>query len=654
MPVNPLTARAILRSPPLLLKTLLKHYFNRVTKKKPGKSSTRLRHDELLYDETFSLLKMFITLAANHTIEEFQAFSNNRTSSPRRFRVQRVFVPMSSCDDAAKYLVQALGGQDAARRIVGGVKWWQARALDGYDFDGILVIVSKRYRSVDAEWITMKNDLREAKKRDKAKPTSTPATAPMEELKTHIGASNKDGSETDEMRCFLYLHGGGYYVGSLNQERHAKNFIHRHARLINGRVFAINYRLAPQYPFPCAIQDALAAYLYLIKPPPEAKHRAFKPSHVLFSGDSAGGGLSLALLQVIRDSGLPLPAGTVLISPWCDLNHSFPSVTTNTDTDILPKYGLSISKPSPLWPPPPHAPWMAADTLTAQDQGLQTIRSRPTESGEVLKIEWQMHPYAQNSLLSHPLISPVLSYLGGLPPMLIIASGKEVLCDEIVYTAHKAAEPEKYSVREEVRRLYPALDEIEMRYGGTEVHLQVYDGRNHFSRFNVPVLVTAKGADAAHTLPTQFEGTTPGKAAYDAIRLFARRVTGMEATAHNENSSFIRERVSVKGVVSPLEPASDLDAMKIPLESVGIMSAFAAERFIEGHNLFKEKFSYIAKAIERHRMGNLRRAENYEGKGLAWSLDEGEVPPPGCNVARRDIDEARRLTKQMAQRVIKG
>ncbi|KAK0225287.1 Alpha/Beta hydrolase protein [Armillaria fumosa] len=507
MPVNPLTARTVLRAPPLLLKTLLKHYFNRVVKKKPGKSSTRLRHDELLYDQMFSLLKvrLLCTAFASHTIEEFQAFSNIQTSSPRRFHVERLIVPMSSCDDAAKYLVQALGGQDATRRVAGGVKWWQARVTNG----------------VDAEWITMKKDLREANKRDKGRTTatSTPVTPPVEEPKAHTGAHATDNDpETDEMCCFLYLHGGGYYVGSIDQERSS---IHQHARLINGRVFAINYRLAPQYPFPCAIQDALAAYLYLIKPPPEAKHRAIKPSHILLTGDSAGGGLSLALLQVLRDSGLPLPAGAVLVSPWCDLNHSFPSVTTNTDTDILPKYGLSISKPSPLWPPPLQVPWTAADTLTAQDPELQTIHSRRNGSGEALKIEWQMHPYAQNSLLKHPLVSPALSYLGGLPPLLIIASGKEVLCDEIIYTAHKAAKPEKYSVREEVRKLYPALDGIDARYGGTEVHLQVYDG-----------------ADAAHTLPTQFEGTTPGKVAYDAIRSFARRVTGIEVTAHIVSPAF--------------------------------------------------------------------------------------------------------------------
>lgn len=166
--------------------------------------------------------------------------------------------------------------------------------------------------------------------------------------------------------CFL----GGYYFGSVDQERYS---IQRFARKINGRVFgkshvshqgfhstlhchchnithlsctlascsdfryltpilAINYRLSPQYPFPCAIQDALAAYLYLIRPPPEAKHKPVKPQHIVIMGDSAGGGLSLATLQVIRDSGLPQCAGGVLISPWCDMNHSFPSIHTNTAT----------------------------------------------------------------------------------------------------------------------------------------------------------------------------------------------------------------------------------------------------------------------------------------------------------------------------------
>jgi hypothetical protein len=76
----------------------------------------------------------------------------------------------------------------------------------------------------------------------------------------------------------------------------------------------------------------MPADIYLIQPPPGADHSPIKPAHIVLAGDSAGGGMCLALLQVIRDANLPLPAGAVLISPWCDLTHSFPSVHTNTDT----------------------------------------------------------------------------------------------------------------------------------------------------------------------------------------------------------------------------------------------------------------------------------------------------------------------------------
>ena len=73
---------------------------------------------------------------------------------------------------------------------------------------------------------------------------------------------------------------------------------------------------APQYPFPCAIQDCIAAYLYLVNPPPGSKHRPVEPKNIIIAGDSAGGGLVWALLQILRDTGsLELPAGAVLISP---------------------------------------------------------------------------------------------------------------------------------------------------------------------------------------------------------------------------------------------------------------------------------------------------------------------------------------------------
>lgn len=102
------------------------------------------------------------------------------------------------------------------------------------------------------------------------------------------------------------MRGQAYFFGSINTHRYS---IWRYCRKTGGRAFGINYRLSPQYPFPCALADALASYLYLINPPPEAQHRAIDPARLTLAGDSAGGGLTLALLCLIRDSGLPLPAG---------------------------------------------------------------------------------------------------------------------------------------------------------------------------------------------------------------------------------------------------------------------------------------------------------------------------------------------------------
>ncbi|ESK97263.1 putative lipase esterase from carbohydrate esterase family ce10 [Moniliophthora roreri MCA 2997] len=537
MPVNALTRKVGLRVGPVVLETLVKHYFDRIRKdyqqkehgddSKDGKS-VQLRQDELLYDEAFNVIKTFLEAASHHTVEEMQEFSNYRTISPPWVHVVRLVVPVSCCDEAARYLITALGGEDVARRVVGGVKWWQVRGING----------------VDAQWITAKKDWQEAKRRYKMQDKS----AAKENLQRSEDSNTYD-KDMDEMRCILYSHGGGYYFGSVDQERYS---IQRYARKINGRVFAINYRLAPQYPFPCALHDLLASYLYLIRPPPEAKHRPVKPAHIVVAGDSAGGGLSLALLQVIRDSGLPMPAGGVLISPWCDLTHSFPSVHTNTDTDVIPQYGLSLVKPSTLWPPPsddmtnrvhnglrsrirqtfkldfhgqdPTATMMSftnSTPITPVDVGATTPLPQPdsnffdkqevsmtAQNGDILTVDQQVQLYTVNSLLSHPLVSPALSYLGGLPPLFFIASDKEVLRDEIIYTAHKAAYPDKYPVKDEVRAIYPKLNGIEQRYGPTAVHLQVYD-------------------DTAHVLPVLFSFTTPGKFCYRAIASFCKYVTGM-------------------------------------------------------------------------------------------------------------------------------
>ncbi len=164
---------------------------------------------------------------------------------------------------------------------------------------------------------------------ENAQPTDDATDAASDAETDH---NDTESEELDRLqRVMLYFHGGGYYFGSLATHRYQ---IVRYARKFGGKCFAPIYRKAPQYPWPCALQDAVASYLYLIDPPKGAKHRPVDPKKIVVAGDSAGGGLSLALLTVIRDMGLPAPA-VRCSSPWCDLTHSFPSILQNTATDII-------------------------------------------------------------------------------------------------------------------------------------------------------------------------------------------------------------------------------------------------------------------------------------------------------------------------------
>ncbi|KAH7097493.1 alpha/beta-hydrolase [Auriculariales sp. MPI-PUGE-AT-0066] len=522
-----LTADVGVKLGPVMLETAFKHFLAQ----RNGEVKAK---DEILYHEAFNIVKTFMQTSTKHAVEELQQFSNQRIPVPPWVHAPRVLIPMTTCDEAAKILINVLGGPEVCKQLVGGTKWWQVRGVEG----------------VHGQWIAARKDWQEAKRKRKEYESKHKSKPPEEADIVH-----EYQPEMDQMRCMLFAHGGGYFFGSIDQERYC---MQRYARKMKGRVFG--YRLAPQYPFPCAIQDVLAAYLYLIRPPPGAKHLPVPPSMIILGGSSAGGGLMIALLQTIRDAGLPLPAGAVLISPWCDLTHSFPSIHENTATDVIPTTGLSFLKPSVLWPPPTeeesHAVvreklktrikrLMSRDTDTSskylsadhpvagpggKSMSFHHIRHARSEgdlgvprdaktkvAGDIAgdkievviggihtEINSQIHLYCPNRLIKHPLVSPVVSYLGGLPPLFFIASDKEVLRDEIIYAAHKAARPDKYPISDEVKMLYPVLQDIEGRGGPTKVHLQIYD-------------------DTCHVLPL-FSFCAPAKFRYRAIASFCRHV----------------------------------------------------------------------------------------------------------------------------------
>ncbi|KQR84722.1 alpha/beta hydrolase [Burkholderia sp. Leaf177] len=189
--------------------------------------------------------------------------------------------------------------------------------------------------------------------------------------------------ETPSHITILYLHGGGYYFCSPATHR---NLVFAFARRSGARIFSLDYRLAPEHPFPAAFNDALAAYRKLIAD-------GVAPQSLVIAGDSAGGGLALATLLALRDAGDPLPAGAVLFSPWTDLAATGASVTTNNGRDPM-FFGRAIAPAGKL--------------------------------------------YTGNADVRNPYVSPLYGRFDGLPPLFIQAGDTEVLFDDSTRVTEKA------------------------------------------------------------------------------------------------------------------------------------------------------------------------------------------------------------------------
>jgi epsilon-lactone hydrolase len=190
-----------------------------------------------------------------------------------------------------------------------------------------------------------------------------------------------EGAPTDQV--ILYIHGGAWMMGSGNTHR---SMVSRIAYASVTRTLFINYRLAPEYPFPAALDDCVEAYDWL-------RQNGFATDKMIIAGDSAGGNLTLALLVALRDSGKPLPAGAVALSPVTDLAFTGESVRTRLRKDPIFSGG--------------------GPTTVIQDY---IARHDPHE----------------------PLISPLYADLHGLPPLLIHVGDYEILLDDAVRFGDKA------------------------------------------------------------------------------------------------------------------------------------------------------------------------------------------------------------------------
>ena len=162
-----------------------------------------------------------------------------------------------------------------------------------------------------------------------------------------------------ESRVVLYLHGGGYIIGSTRTHRPLMAEL---SRASGARVLGLDYRLAPEHPFPAPIEDAVAAYRWLL-------NEGYDPARIAVAGDSAGGGLAVAALVQLRYVGLPMPGAAVCISPWVDMEGLGESMESRADADpMVGKEGLLLSAKTYLGGSDPRAPLAAP--LYADLRGL--------------------------------------------------------------------------------------------------------------------------------------------------------------------------------------------------------------------------------------------------------------------------------------------
>jgi len=163
-------------------------------------------------------------------------------------------------------------------------------------------------------------------------------------------------------RLIIYLHGGAYATCSPTTH---KDLISRLSLASGAAALGVDYRLAPEYLFPAAVEDCLAAYSW-------ALGHGFEPKNIVLAGDSAGGGLVVSVLLAARDFALPLPAAGVCFSPWVDLQCTGESMSVNDDLDAFIKYeGLFARAQSYLGEADPKHPWASA--LYADLHGLPPL-----------------------------------------------------------------------------------------------------------------------------------------------------------------------------------------------------------------------------------------------------------------------------------------
>ena len=431
------------------------------------------------------------------------------------------------------------------------------------------------------------------------------------------------------------------------------------------------------------------------------------------------------MLVILRDCGIPLPAGAILISPWVDLTHSFPSVAGDDEYDYIPANGF-LQRPSAAWPPP-NADDMQEIALHAVEnvvqqqlprKSTQAERDEATEEavqgfsvdhdpsrlnaranpdnpagldgggdrpgntipgpghelsimldGDLVTIKDQIQMYATNQLIAHPLVSPVLQpSLGGLPPLLIQTGGGEVLRDEQIYLAHKAANPPKYPPGEIFLDQYPDAREIVKKWKPTNVQLQVWDDLCHVA----PTLSFTRPAKFMYRSIAQFGAWALARAQKIEIEILDDDDVSIISSGSDTDSDssemtkskdrkardgstptdqvgkagdllppfknhMIRQRIDRHGAIYPLDPPSSLPGLQMPANEIGVIKPGPVSKWLTAKKQWEKKFAREKRRVQEQRAKEM--AKGFQGFGNA------DVPPPSALAGRRGLNMPKEAKK---------
>ncbi len=432
----------------------------------------------------------------------------------------------------------------------------------------------------------------------------------------------------------------------------------------------------------------------------------------------------LSLLVILRDRGFLLPAGAILISPWVDLTHSFPSVAGDGSLDFIPAHGF-LQRPSAAWPPP-NTDDMEQIALSAVERTVseslprkstQQARREATEEAvqgfavdhnpenlrphqnahnpagmdgasdrpgntipgdghdlsimideKFVDIKDQIQMYTTNQLISHPLVSPVLqTSLGGLPPLLILTGGGEVLRDEQIYIAHKAANPSKYPPGDAYLDEFPEARDAIAKWKPTDVHLQVWDDLCHVA----PTLSFTRPAKFMYRSIAQFGAWALARAQKVEIEIMdddevsvissgsdTESEGGMKKTKQTKSTMengvakggtvasdqvgkagkslplfknhMIRQRVDRHGNIYPLDPPSALPSLQMSPNEIGIIKPGPVKKWLAAKKEWDTKYAKEKRRVQKQRANEM--AQGFQGFG------NDEVPPPSALAGRRGLN----------------